>query len=51
VKTRKKPFRDVEYAHRTATVCHLGNIAYKLNRRLKWDPVNEDFIDDREANR
>lgn len=30
VKTREKPFRDVEYAHRVATVCHLGNIAYEL---------------------
>ena len=26
VKTRKRPFRDVEWSHRTATVCHLTNI-------------------------
>ena len=51
VKTRHRPFRDVEYAHRTATVCHLGNICYKLDRRLKWDPDKEDFVGDVEASR
>jgi hypothetical protein len=49
--TRKRPFRDVEYAHRTATICHLGNIAYMLKRDLQWDPDKEEFIDDVEANR
>ncbi|NQT38409.1 MAG: Gfo/Idh/MocA family oxidoreductase [Planctomycetes bacterium] len=51
VKTRDKPFRDVEYGHRVATVCHLGNIAYELKRPLKWDPVKEEFPGDEEANR
>jgi hypothetical protein len=51
VRTREKPFRDVEYAHRVATVCHLGNIAYLLNRPLKWDPDKEEFVGDDEANR
>jgi len=51
VKTRELPFRDVEYAHRVATVCHLGNIAYELKRPLKWDPVKEEFPGDDQANR
>jgi hypothetical protein len=51
VKTRSTPFQDVEFGHRTATVCHLTNIAYKLNRKLRWDPVKEDFIGDPEASR
>ena len=38
-------------AHRTATHCHLGNIAYWLKRPLKWDPVEEVIIGDDEANR
>ena len=50
-KTREKPFRDIELAHRTATVCHLGNIAYELKRPLKWDAVKEEFPGDEEANR
>ncbi len=51
VRTRQRPFRDIERAHRTVTVCHLGNIAYWLGRRIKWDPVKEEVIGDEEANR
>jgi len=51
VRTREKPFRDIEIAHRTATHSHLGNIAYWLNRPLKWDPVKEEIIGDPEASR
>ena len=51
IKTRETPFRDVEYGHRVATVCHLGNIAHELKRPLKWDPLKEEFPDDEEANR
>jgi predicted dehydrogenase len=51
VRTRELPFRDIERAHRTATVSHLGNIAYWLNRRLKWDPVKEEIVGDAEAHR
>jgi hypothetical protein len=51
VKTREKPFRDIERAHRTTTICHLGNICYRLNRPLKWDPIKEEFPGDEQANR
>jgi predicted dehydrogenase len=51
VKTREQPFRNIEVAHRTVTVCHLGNIAYWLNRRIKWDPAKEEIIGDEEAAR
>ncbi len=51
VKTRETPFRNIEVAHRTCTVCHLGNIAYALNRSLRWDPVREEIIGDEEASR
>jgi len=40
-----------EIGHRSATVCHLGNIAMELGRKLKWDPAGEQFIGDDEANR
>jgi hypothetical protein len=42
------PVCDVETGHRTATVCNIGNISYKLKRPLNWDPVKETF-NDREA--
>lgn len=51
VRTRERPFRDIEFAHRTATICHLGNIAYALRRPLAWDPVKEIFPGDAQANR
>jgi len=41
----------VEIGHRSATVCHLANIAMELGRKLKWDPVEEQFVGDDEANR
>ncbi|MDY0169460.1 MAG: hypothetical protein RBS80_23160 [Thermoguttaceae bacterium] len=51
VKTRQLPFRDIAVAHRTVTVCHLGNIAYGLNRPIRWDPEREEIIGDEEASR
>ena len=51
VKTRGKPFRDIETAAHTMTVCHLGSIAHQLKRSLKWDAVKQEFLDDEEANR
>lgn len=51
IRSREKPISDVEIGHRTTTVCNLGNIAMLLDRKLKWDPVKEEFIDDAMANR
>ncbi len=51
VRTRQMPFRDVAVAHRTASLCHLGNIAYWLKRPLQWDPVKEQIIGDPVASR
>ncbi len=33
------------------TVAHIGNIAMRLGRKLRWDPVKEQFVNDPEANR
>jgi hypothetical protein len=51
VRTREKPFRDIEIAHRACTVCHLGNLAYRLKRPLRRDPDKEEIIGDPEASR
>jgi hypothetical protein len=51
VRSREQPFRNIEVAHRAATVCHLGNLAYLLNRPLRWDPVREQIVGDDAANR
>jgi len=49
VKSRKEPIQPVETGHSTATVCHLGNIAMQLRRKIKWNPKAEKVIGDREA--
>ena len=50
IKSRKLPVCDVEIGHRSATVCHLGNIAGRLNHKFHWDAVKEQVPDDAEAN-
>ena len=50
IKSREEPICSVETGHRTATVCHLANIGYKLRRKLTWDPAKEEFPGDAEAN-
>ncbi len=51
VKTRERPFRDIEFAVNSVMVSHLGIIAYTLQRSLKWDAEKQAFLDDEEANR
>ncbi len=50
IKSREKPIADVEIGHRSTTLCHLGNIARWVGRKLKWDPEKEVFPGDEEAN-
>ena len=42
---------DVEVGHRVTCWSHLGNIAYRLGRKLRWDPASERFLGDDQANR
>jgi predicted dehydrogenase len=51
VKTRERPFRDIEIAHRTVATCHLANIAFWSGRAFKFDPVKERIVGDDELNR
>jgi hypothetical protein len=36
---------------RSHIACHAAAIAWVLNRKLKFDPVKEEFVGDAEANR
>ncbi len=51
IRSRERPICDVEIGHRSATVCHLGNLAIQLGRKLAWDPEQERFRGDEEADR
>jgi len=49
VKTRKQPICPVGVGHRSASMSHLGVLAVRLGRKLNWDPVKEQFVNDAEA--
>jgi predicted dehydrogenase len=51
VKARRRTAAPVEVAHRSISVAHLGNIAMRLQRKVRWDPVQEHFVDDPQAER
>jgi len=50
VKSREEPAAPVEVGHRSATVCHLGNIALRLKKQLKWDRESAHLVGSDEAN-
>ena len=49
IKSRAKPICDVEIGHRSATVCHLGNIAVRTGQAIAWDPASEQVINNPDA--
>jgi len=51
IASRQRPCMDVEIGHRATCWSHLANIAYRLRRKLRWDPAAERFVGDDEANR
>jgi predicted dehydrogenase len=50
IKSGSVPNANVDIAHRTATAAHLGNIAVRLQRSLRFDPQKEQILGDEEAN-
>jgi predicted dehydrogenase len=51
IRNGTRPAVDIEIAHRTATLCNLGNLSYILGRKLVWDGVKQQVIGDDAANR
>ena len=50
VRSRKSPYFPAEVGHRCATVLHIGNVSMRLGRKLNWNPEQEAFVGDSEAN-
>ena len=50
IKSRKPTICPASVGHRSASLCHLGVTSIRLGRKLNWDPVKEQFVDDAEAN-
>ncbi|MDH3652380.1 MAG: hypothetical protein OEQ53_22005, partial [Saprospiraceae bacterium] len=45
-----QPISTAEVGHRVCSTCLVSHIAMKVPRKLYWDPPNERFIGDDEAN-
>ena len=50
MRSRKQPISDVWSHNRMLEICHLANIAMRLDRELNWDPVRREIVDDAQAN-
>jgi predicted dehydrogenase len=51
VASRAKTVTPAEVAHHAIMIGHLGNIAMKLGRKVRWNPRQERFVNDPEADR
>ncbi len=51
IRSGERPNADIEIGHRSATICHLGNIATRVGRVLNFDPVQEKIVGDEESAR
>jgi len=51
VRARRDTICNIDEAVRADTVCHLADIATRLGRKLRWDPQEEQFANDPQANR
>ena len=50
VRSRKETISNIDVAVRSDTVCQLAWCAFQLGRKLRWDPDEEVFVNDPDAN-
>jgi hypothetical protein len=48
---RKLLHAEIEETFLSTAHCHLGNIAYRMGRELKFDPAQMKFVGDSEADK
>lgn len=51
IREKKATICTAEIGQRSASICHLGNIGYRLGRKLTWDAKTEQFVNDVGANK
>ncbi|MGE5735911.1 MAG: Gfo/Idh/MocA family protein, partial [Acidobacteriota bacterium] len=50
IKSRKETVCPIDESVRSDSLCHISEIAMRLNRKVVWDPKEEKFLNDEEAN-
>jgi predicted dehydrogenase len=50
IKSRRPAICPIEDSVQADILCHLSDIATRVNRPLKWDPQREQFVGDADAN-
>ncbi|NUQ63829.1 MAG: Gfo/Idh/MocA family oxidoreductase [Pirellulales bacterium] len=50
IRTRQDPVSPVEAGHAASTLGNVSDIALRLGRKVKWDPTQDQFVGDDEAN-
>src|SRR5262245_35811106 len=51
VRSGRPTISPIEVAARDEMMCQMSDIAVRLKRKLRWDPIMEEFIGDEQANR
>lgn len=51
VKSRRRPNADIEEGHLSAALCHLGNIAHRTGRTIRFQSATETILGDPDASR
>jgi hypothetical protein len=51
IRKQTEPSSPIESAVRSDLISHLSNIAVRTGRRIKWDPVKEKIVGDKEASK
>lgn len=49
IRDGQQPHADIEIGHKTASLCHLGNIATRTSRTISFDPTAEKILNDSDA--
>jgi hypothetical protein len=50
IRDGKKPACDIHIGHVSSSLTHLGNIAWRVNRKLRFEAASQSFAGDAEAN-
>ena len=50
IRDGKRPSCDIHIGHVSSSLTHLGNIAWRVNRKLQFEAATQSFVGDAEAN-